>query len=215
MTLAPRAALYARTSTSGKGQDVELQLDELRRVAAHRGWGVAGEYLDVGVSGSKDSRPGLDRMMASAQAGKLDLVVVWRLDRLGRSLAHLLRLLDQLQGWGVGFVSLRDAGIDTTTAAGRLMLQLVGAFAEFERSLIQERVIAGVRRAQAAGTHCGRPKVEFDLRPALAMLDQGHGLKTTAKAIGITRTTLRQRLLEAGEWPRPRGVGKSPSPDPA
>ena len=153
--------------------------------------------------------------MADAQAGKLDLVAVWKLDRLGRSLAHLLRLLDQLQGWGVGFVSLRDAGIDTTTAAGRLMLQLVGAFAEFERSLIQERVIAGVRRAQAAGTHCGRPKVEFDLRPALAMLDQGHGLKTTAKAIGVSRTTLRQRLLEAGEWPRPGGVEKSPWPDPA
>jgi len=95
------------------------------------------------------------------------------------------------------------------------MLQLVGAFAEFERSLIQERVIAGVRRAQAAGIHCGRPKVEFDLRPALAMLDRGHGLKTTANALGVSRSTLRARLLEAGEWPRPRGVGKAPSVEPA
>jgi len=194
---------------------VGLQLAELRQVALQRGWEVAGEYVDEGESGAKDSRPALDRMMADAQAGKLDLVAVWKLDRLGRSLPHLLRLLDQFQGWGVGFVSLRDAGIDTTTAAGRLMLQLVGAFAEYERNLIQERIVAGVRRAQAAGIHCGRPKVEVDLRPALAMLDQGHGLKTTAKAIGVSRTTLRQRLLDAGEWPRPRGVGKAPSPGPA
>ncbi len=214
-TVAPRVALYARVSTAGRGQDVGLQLAELRQVALQRGWEVAGEYVDEGESGAKDSRPALDRMMADAQAGKLDLVAVWKLDRLGRSLPHLLRLLDQFQGWGVGFVSLRDAGIDTTTAAGRLMLQLVGAFAEYERNLIQERIVAGVRRAQAAGIHCGRPKVEVDLRPALAMLDQGHGLKTTAKAIGVSRTTLRQRLLDAGEWPRPRGVGKAPSPGPA
>jgi hypothetical protein len=90
------------------------------------------------------------------------------------------------------------------------MLQLVGAFAEFERAMFQERVIAGVRRAQAVGIHCGRPKVEFDLQPALAMLDQGHGLKTTARAIGVSRTTLRQRLLEAGEWPRSGVLGRLP-----
>jgi DNA invertase Pin-like site-specific DNA recombinase len=110
----------------------------------------------------------------------------------------------------VDFVSLRDAGIDTTSAAGRLMLHLVAAFAEYEREMIKERVVAGVRRAQAAGKHCGRPRVEIDLRPSLAMLDQGHGLKTTAKALGVSRATLRRRLVEAGEWPRPtEGVQKS------
>ena len=210
----PRAALYARVSTTGKGQDPEMQLVELRRAAAQRGWAVGGEYVDEGISGARDSRPALDQMLADAQAGKLDLVAVWKLDRLGRSLAHLLRLLDQLQGWGVAFVSLRDAGIDTTTAAGRLMLQLVGAFAEFERSLIQERIVAGIARAQAEGTHCGRPRKELDLRPALAMLDQGHGLKTTAKALSVSRATLRRRLEEAGEWPRPKGVQKPARPSP-
>ncbi len=110
---------------------------------------MAGEYLDEGVSGAQDSRPGLDGLLSDAQVGKLDLVVVWRLDRLGRSLKHLLKLLDELTSYGVGFTSLRDPGIDTTTASGRLLLQLLGAFAEFERNLIRERVVAGVRRAQA------------------------------------------------------------------
>jgi hypothetical protein len=123
--------------------------------------------------------------------------VVWKLDRLGRSLQHLLSILDDLSGWGVDFTSLRDAGMDTTTPSGRLMLQLLGAFAEFERALIQEGVIAGVRRAQANGIHCGRPKVEIDLRPAVAMLEKGHGLGVTAKAMGVARSTLRRRLLEA------------------
>ncbi len=206
-----RAALYARVSTTGKGQDVELQLAELRQVAQQRGWTVAGEYVDEGVSGTKDRRPELDRMVEDAKAGRLDLVAVFKLDRLARSLRHLLTLSEDLTSWGVDLVSLRDAGIDTTSAAGRLLLQVLGAFSEFEAAIIRERVQAGVRRAQALGKHCGRPKVEFDLRPALAMLDMGHGLKTTAKALGVGRTTLRERLVEAGEWPRPRGVGKSSS----
>ena len=203
-----RAALYARVST--KDQDPQLQLEDLRRVAEQRGWRVAETYVDHGISGARASRPALDKMLGEAQAGRFDVVLVWKLDRLGRSIQHLLRTLDDLAGWGVQFVSARDAGIDTTTAQGRLMLHLLAAFAEFERELIRERVRAGVRRAQAAGTHCGRRKVEIDLRPALAMLDQGHGLKTTAKSLGVAITTLRERLKEAGEWPRPQGCGKSP-----
>jgi len=136
---------------------------------------------------------------------------IWKLDRLARSVAHLLEIADSLNAWGVGLVSVRDAHVDTTTPAGRFTLQILGAVAELERSLIQERVVAGVRRAQAAGKHCGRPKVELDLRPALAMLDQGHGLKTTSKALGVSRATLRRRLEEAGAWPRGKGVQKSPS----
>ena len=204
-----RAALYARTSTSDKGQDPALQLEELRRLAEQRGWTVVAEHVDEGISGSKTKRPGLDKLLADAQAGRIDIVAVWKLDRLGRSLQHLLRTLDDLAGWGVQFVSARDAGIDTTTASGRLMLQMIGAFAEFEKEIIKERVIAGVRRAQAAGKHCGRQRVELDLRPALAMFEQGYGLKATAKAIGVAVTTLRERLKEAGEWPRPQGVRKA------
>lgn len=203
-----RAALYARVSTTGHGQDVGLQLEELRQVAVQRGWVVHQEFIDSGVSGAKTTRPALDRMLADAREGRIDVVAVWKLDRLARSVAHLLDLADSLNAWGVGLVSVRDAHVDTTTPSGRFTLQILGAVAELERSLIRERVVAGVRRAQAAGKHCGRPKCEMDLRPALAMLDQGHGLKTTAKALGVSRATLRRRLAESGAWPRPQGVQK-------
>lgn len=207
---APRVAIYARVSTTGNGQDVGLQLDELRQVAAQRGWQVAGEFIDDGVSGTATSRPALDQMMDAARRGKLDLVVVWKLDRLGRSLQHLLQVLDELQHLGVGFVSVRDAGIDTTSASGRLMLHILGAFAAYERELIRERVVAGVRRAQANGRHCGRPEVELDLRPAAAMLATGYGLKAISKSLNVSRSTLRRRLEEAGMW-----TIKSPtSPEP-
>lgn len=204
----PRAALYARVSTTGHGQDVGLQLDELRQVAAQRGWDVVGIYEDAGVSGTKTSRPGLDRMLADAQAGKLDLVAVWKLDRLGRSLQHVLATLDQLNTQGVAFVSLRDQGLDSTTPAGRLFTAMIAAFAAFERDLIQERVVAGIRRAQAAGKHCGRPRKEIDLRPAVALLREGRGLKDVARILKVPRATLRRRLEEAGQWPVAREAGQ-------
>ena len=203
---APRAALYARVSTDEQSPD--LQVEELRRLAEQRGWRVVDEYVDRGVSGVKESRPALDALLADAQAGKLDLVAVWKLDRLGRSLQHLLRTLDSLTGWGVQFVSARDSGIDTTSPSGRLMLHMLAAFAQFERDLLRERVIAGVRRAQAQGKHCGRKPVKIDLRPAVAMLDRGHGIKTTARSLGVSVSTLRRRLREAGEWPRRTSVDR-------
>ena len=196
-----RAALYARVSTIGHGQDVQLQLDELRQVAAMRGWRVVDEYVDDGVSGAKTSRPGLDRMLADVQAGRLDLVAVWKLDRLGRSLPHLLTVLDQLAGAGVGFASLRDAGVDTTSPTGRLLLQVLGAFAEFERAMVRERVRAGVKRAQAAGRHCGRPRQGTDDKALLAartLLDQGWSWRAVAEATSMQKDTLRRRLSEAG-----------------
>ena len=118
----------------------------------------------------------------------------------GRS-PHLLQVLDQLAANGVGFAAIRDAGIDTTTPTGRLLLQLLGAFADYERSLLRERVVAGVRRAQASGKHCGRPRKELDLRPALALLNEGRGLKDVARILKVPRATLRRRLDEAGRWP--------------
>jgi DNA invertase Pin-like site-specific DNA recombinase len=206
MTKPLRAALYARVSTSNKGQDVGLQLDELRQVAAQRGWVISGVYSDDGISGSTDTRPELDRMLADAQAGRFDLVAVWKLDRLGRSVQHVLTLLDQFATQGIEFVSLRDAGLDTTTPAGRLFTAIIAAFAAFERDIIRERVIAGVRRAQAQGKHCGRPRHEIDTRPAVAMLQQGRGLKEVARILGLPRATLRRRLQEQGEWPPPGPV---------
>jgi putative DNA-invertase from lambdoid prophage Rac len=206
-----RAALYARVSTSNHGQDVGLQLDELRQVAAQRGY-VVTEYVDEGVSGVKTSRPALDRMLADAQAGKLDVVLVWKLDRLGRSLQHVLAVLDALTSQGVAFVSLRDAGMDSTTPAGRLFTAMIAAFAAFERDLIQERVIAGVRRAQAAGKHCGRPRkatADKALIAAKGLLDQGWGWRAVSEATGIQKDTLRRRLNEAGmlaQNPPPAGA---------
>lgn len=202
MTAKPlRVALYARVSTTGHGQDVGLQLDELRQVAGQRGWQIIEEFTDEGVSGVKTSRPALDRMLADAQVGRFDVVAVWKLDRLGRSLQHVLSVLDQLTSQGVEFVSLRDAGMDSTTPAGRLFTAMIAAFAAFERDLIRERVVAGVRRAQAAGKHCGRPRVEVDIRPAVALLKEGRSLKETARILKISRNTLRRRLREAKEWP--------------
>lgn len=198
---APRVALYARVSTTAHGQDVGLQLDELRQVASQRGWNVVGEFVDAGVSGTKTSRPGLDRMLGEAHAGRLDIVAVWKLDRLGRSLQHVLTVLDQLTGQGVAFVSLRDAGLDSTTPAGRLFTSMVAAFAEFEKALITERVVAGVQRAKAAGKHCGRPRKEVDLRPAFALLKEGRDLKEAARILHLDRNTLRRRLRDAGLWP--------------
>lgn len=204
-----RVAIYARVSTANKGQDVGLQLDELRAVALQRGWVVVDEFVDDGVSGTKERRPALDRMLEACRTGKVDVVATWKLDRLGRSLQHVLGLLDGLRDWGVEFVSLRDAGMDSTTATGRLMFAMVGAFAEFERSLIVERTKAGVARARAHGVHCGRPRRELDLRAARILLAQGVGIRQVASMLAVPRSTLIRRLADAG------GGSEVPFPDPA
>jgi DNA invertase Pin-like site-specific DNA recombinase len=194
-----RAALYARVSTSGHGQDVGLQLDELRQVAAQRGWTFT-EFVDEGVSGSKDRRPALDRMMADARAGRLDVVAVWRFDRFARDTRHLLTAMEEFRALGVAFVSLREQ-IDTSTPMGKAMFTIISAIGELERDLIRERVVAGVQRAKANGKHCGRPKVAMDLRPAIALLREGRGLKDVAAILKVSRATLRRRLQEEGAWP--------------
>lgn len=196
-----KVALYARVSTAGAGQDPETQLRELRQAAAQRGWIVQGEYVDEGISGSSTQRPALDKMMQAAQTGRLNLVVVWKLDRLGRSLQHLLVLIETLKLQGVGFVSLQDAGLDTTTPTGRLLLQLCGAFAEYERCLIQERVRAGVAKAQSNGVHCGRPVKRLDMRPARALLGEGRSLREVARILKISPSTLRRKLAEETRQP--------------
>jgi DNA invertase Pin-like site-specific DNA recombinase len=199
MTKAVRAALYARVSTTGHGQDTGLQLDELRQVAAQRGWTVS-EFVDEGVSGSKDRRPALDRLMADARAGRVDVVAVWRFDRFARNTAHLLTAMEEFRALGVHFVSLREQ-VDTSTPMGKAMFTIISAISELERDLIRERVVAGVRRAQAAGKHCGRPRVGMDLRPAIALLREGRGLKEVSAILKVSRATLRRRLQEAGVWP--------------
>ena len=149
-----RCALYARVSTLD--QQPENQLTELRRYSEARGW-TSAEYVDHGVSGTKDRRPALDLLVQDARRRKVDVVVTWKLDRLGRSLKHLISLLDDLQALGVAFVSLGE-GIDATTPAGKLQMHILGAIAEFERARIVERVRAGLARRAAQGKPLGRPR---------------------------------------------------------
>src|SRR5438309_8421534 len=161
-----KAAIYARVSTID--QEPENQLQELRRYVEARGW-TAAENVDRGVSGAKDRRPALDRLLADARRRRFDVVVCWRLDRLGRNLKHLITLLEELQALGVAFVSLAE-GIDATTPAGRLQMQILGAIAEFERGRIRERVMAGLRRARSEGRQLGRPKASVP-RDRVAAVD--------------------------------------------
>ena len=194
-----KVALYARVSTIGHGQDPEVQLQPLRRLAQDRGWAVVGEFVDVGQSGAKASRPELDKMMAVIRTGKLQAVAVARFDRLARSTRHLLSFLDECRQHNVDFVSASES-IDTSTSVGKMVFTFLGAVAEFERALIVERVKAGIAKAQSEGTHCGRPRRELDLRGAAALLDGGRGLREVASMLGLPRSTLRRRLNEAGLW---------------
>jgi DNA invertase Pin-like site-specific DNA recombinase len=186
-----RAAIYARVSTFD--QAPENQLHELRRYAEVRGW-TGKEYVDRGVSGSRESRPALDALVKDAKRRRFDLVVVWRLDRLGRSLRHLILLLDELTALGVGFVSLAEA-IDTSTPAGRLQLHILGAIAEFERARIQERVVAGLARAKAQGKKLGRPKLrELSVEERASV--RGLSARVAAKQLGIPRSTFQRWVAQ-------------------
>src|SRR5688572_29894273 len=188
-----KAALYARVSTSD--QEPENQLQELRRYLQARGW-TGQEYVDRGVSGSKDRRPALDALVQDARRRRFDVVVCWRLDRLGRNLKHLITLLEDLQALGVAFVSLAE-GIDATTPAGKLQMHILGAIAEFERERIRERVLAGLARARTQGKRLGRPKVRLPIE----RLQTVAGLPVTAAAeqLGVSRSTLKRwrRRLES------------------
>jgi DNA invertase Pin-like site-specific DNA recombinase len=166
-------ALYARVSTLHGQQDPEMQLSELREYATRRGLSVHEEYVDQGVSGSKESRPALNRLMCDAQRCRFDAVLVWKIDRFGRSLKHLVNALADLCAYGIAFISLRD-NLDLSTPSGRLMFQIIGAMAEFERALIQERVKAGLRNAKAKGKRLGRPRQTVDLSKVLELRAQGH-----------------------------------------
>ncbi len=149
MTRSQRVAAYCRVSTLD--QHADIQVEAIRRAARERGWNLVAEHVDAGVSGGRDRRPALDALLEQVERQEVDVVVVARLDRLGRSLAHVLRLLDLFSRHGVQFVSLADAGLDGTSAVGRMTLQLCAVFAEFERSLLRERTVAGFAAARARG----------------------------------------------------------------
>lgn len=186
-----RAAIYARVSTSNHGQDVGMQTRELRQFCEARGWQIAGEYLDEGISGAKDSRPELNRLMADAHRRKFDAVVCWKFDRFARSVSHLLRALETFQSLGVAFVSLSEQ-VDTTTPTGRMVFTVLGAVAELERSLIAERVRAGLRNARAKGKRLGRPRVTVDRSKIVALRAQGRSWPQIASELGVSVGTAYQ-----------------------
>jgi DNA invertase Pin-like site-specific DNA recombinase len=140
-------------------QSVDLQMDALRDLCARRGWAIVAEFVDEGVSGAKESRPGLDALLDLARRRGFDILVFWKLDRIARSVTHLLRIVDELQTLGIDFFSVTES-LDTTTPQGRMILVVLGAIAEFERSLTQERIRAGMRAAKARGVKMGRPRLE-------------------------------------------------------
>jgi DNA invertase Pin-like site-specific DNA recombinase len=181
-----RAAIYARVSTFD--QEPENQLVELRRYAAARGWD-AREFVDHGVSGAKERRPALDAMVADAKRRRFDVVVVWRLDRLGRNLKHLITLIDEMQALGIAFVSLGE-GIDATTPAGKLQLHILAAIAEFERARIQERVRAGLARARSQGKRLGRPAEGVPLVKLTSVAGLKHA--DAALQLGVSASTIRR-----------------------
>jgi DNA invertase Pin-like site-specific DNA recombinase len=179
-----KVAIYARVSTANNGQDPAMQTRELQEYAARRGWTVAGEYVDVGVSGTKEKREALDRLMADAHWRRFDAVVVWKFDRFARSVSHLLRALETFKAQGIEFVSFSEQ-LDTSTPAGKLVFTVLGAVAELERSLIVERVKAGLRNARAKGKCLGRPKKILDTKRIAALRAKGIGWKRIAAEMGV------------------------------
>jgi len=185
----PRAAIYARVSTVNAGQDPTMQTRELEEYCQRRGWQVYGAYVDNGVSGKKDSRPELNRMMQDAHERRFDVVVVWRFDRFARSVSHLLRALESFNALGIQFVSLSEQ-VDTSTPTGKMVFTVLGAVAELERNLIVERVRAGLRHARSKGKELGRPRKSVDLIEVRSMRAAGLSWRVIARKLSLSVGTV-------------------------
>jgi DNA invertase Pin-like site-specific DNA recombinase len=190
-----KVGLYGRVSTTDKGQDPELQLKDLRTYSKARGWKVFGEYVDKGESGAKDRRPELDRLMEDARKRRIDGILVWKLDRFGRSLKSLVTTLEELRALGIQFVSYTE-NLDFSTPAGRAMANLIGVFAEFERDLIRERVRAGIQNAKSKGIRVGRRPLidEKLLRTVRDRRDKGISIRGISKELGLSKSLVHKSL---------------------
>src|SRR3984893_8306488 len=191
-----RIAKYARVST--KDQSCELQLRDLRTYCAARGFDLVREYVDVGQSGAKDSRPELNKLMDDARKRQFDAIVVWRFDRFARSTKHLLRALEEFRSLGIQFISYQE-NVDTSTPLGQALFTIVSAVAQLERELIRERVTAGIRNARANGKQLGRPKSRVDPERIRQLRAQGNSLQQIATDLGIGYGTIRERLVTSHE----------------
>ncbi len=190
-----KVALYARVSTHDR-QDTEVQLEPLRSHAQNRGWEIAAEFVDKGISGSKDKRPALDRLMKAAWHGEFQKVLVWRFDRFARSVKHLITALENFRTLNIDFVSLQEQ-FDTSTPIGHAMFTIIGAMAQLERDIIRERVKAGLDRARALGKRLGRPIVQAKPEQVLVLRKEGLSLQEIAYRLKCSRSTARRRINEA------------------
>ena len=194
---ARKAALYLRTSHADR--TTENQRRELRKAAKRAGWSIAAVYEDNGISGAKgrDGRPGFDQMLKDANRREFDVIMAWSVDRLGRSLQHLVGFLDEVHALNIDLY-LHVQGLDTTTPAGKALFQMLGVFAEFERAMIRERVMAGLARAKAQGKAIGRPKVNGQVeKKVLKLRSGGMGIKRIAKKAGVAVGTVYRILGKA------------------
>lgn len=202
-----KIAIYARVSTSG-GQDPEMQLRELREYCQRRGWDIGREYVDVGISGTQEKRPELDKLMVGALRRHFDVVVVWRFDRLARSVSHLLRALENFRSLGIEFVSLSEQ-VDTSTPTGKMVFTVLGAVAELEKSLIVERVKAGLRNARAKGKKLGRPRKLANANAINQLRAQGATWRAVGTALGVSAATAYGTAAKGRLEITPNGAGAS------
>jgi DNA invertase Pin-like site-specific DNA recombinase len=196
-----KALTYSRVSTSDKGQNPEVQAADLRRYCTAREWELTEEIVDHGYSGATDQRPGLRRLLELVRSRQVDVVVVVKLDRLFRSLKHLVTVLDEFQALGVQFVATKDA-IDWTTPAGRLFTQILGSLAEFERSLLHERTMMGLAHARATGKRLGRP-AKHDRAVILSLRATGLSYRAIAKQLGAPMGSIARAIGNARKSPSP------------
>src|SRR6202167_5886912 len=187
-----RIGIYARVST--KGQSCELQVRDLRAYCTARGVDLVREYVDVGQSGAKDSRPELNKLMDNARKRQFDAIVVWRFDRFARSTKHLLMALEEFRSLGIQFISYQE-NVDTSTSLGQALFTIVSAVAQLERELIRERVSAGIRNARANGKKLTRPKNGVERERILELKAQGQSLRQIAATLGVGSGTVREGLL--------------------
>lgn len=201
-----RAAIYARVSTVD--QNCELQLRELREYTQRRGWTITGEYVDRAWSGAKASRPELDKIMRDASLHRFDAILVWKLDRFGRSVLNLSEQLAQLNSWGIRFLATSQSlDTDQSNPTSRLLLHILAAVAEFERELIKERVKAGMAAAKHRGARIGRPKAVFDRQLAVDMRKSGASVRAIASYLGVSVGSVHQVLTV---WKSERKRSKTP-----
>jgi DNA invertase Pin-like site-specific DNA recombinase len=199
-----RAAIYARVSTSNNGQNPEMQLRELREYCVRRGLEITGEYVDAGVSGTKEHRPQLDALLAACRKRCVDAVVVYRYDRFARSLRQLVNALEEFRSLGIEFISLHE-GVDTSTPNGRLVFGIFASIAEFERELIRDRVKSGIAAARSKGKRLGRPRVSVDAARIASLRDSGASWRAITEQLGLSAGTLKRAYYSLSKNPSAKG----------